>query len=75
MCVCDAEEMCVCACVCVSMCVRALACVCVCLKLPSGVQCCVDPSDPESKVRGDLSSPSHRSDFITVATLPLLDLS
>lgn len=68
---CDAEEMCVRVCVCVC----ARACVCVCLKLPSGVQCCVDPSDPESKVRGDLSSPSHRSDFITVATLPLLDLS
>lgn len=43
------------------VCARVDVCVCVCmlvLKVPSGVQCCVDPSDPESKVRGDLSSPS-----------------
>lgn len=56
------------ACVCARVCMRVL-------KLPSGVQCCVDPSDPESKVRGDLSSPSHHSDFITVVTSPPLDLS
>lgn len=62
------------------MCVRVRenVCACVCVrvfKLPSGVQCCVDPSDPESKVKGDLSSPSHHSDFITVVTSPPLDLS
>lgn len=52
------------------------ACVCMrVLKLPSGVQCCVDPSDPESEVRSDLPSLSHQSDFITVVTSPPLDLS
>ena len=69
--------MCVCvyACVCVCVCVWEGGWVVACVRaliLPSGVQCCADPSDPESKVRGDLSSPS---DFITVVTSPPLDLS
>lgn len=53
--------------------------VCVCvlslLKLPSGVQCCMDPSDPKSKARVDLSSPRHHNDSVTLETFPPLDLS